>query len=100
MYRIGLLLVMVLAIALGVVIGTLNPAMVTVDLLWFQLDWPLGLSLIFVLVTGALLGLAACWLFVAWPTRVRLRRAEKLLSKQPYLKANGREANGLDHTDA
>jgi len=77
-YRIGFLIVMVLAITLGVVIGTLNPLLVTVDLLWFQIDWPLGLVLICILVLGVLLGLALSWLFTVWPLKVRLRKADKL----------------------
>jgi uncharacterized membrane protein YciS (DUF1049 family) len=68
---------MVLAITLGVVIGTLNPQIVNVDLLWFQLAWPLGLTLICVLILGALLGSLLIGLFSVWPMKLRLRKAEK-----------------------
>ena len=80
MFRIGFVLVMLLAISLGVVTGSLNPQIVNVDLLWFQLAWPLGLILICILVLGALLGLLLVCLFAVWPLKMRLRKAEKQLS--------------------
>lgn len=80
MYRIGFILVMVLAITLGIVIGTLNPEIVHVDLLWFQLSWPLGLTLICVLILGAMIGLLLIGLFALWPMKLRLRKAERRLS--------------------
>lgn len=74
---------MLLAITLGIVTGSLNPQIVNVDLLWFQLAWPLGLTLICVLVFGTLLGLLLTCLFSVWPTKMRLRKAEKQLSLRP-----------------
>lgn len=82
MFRIGFVLVILFAISLGIVTGALNPAMVTVDLLWFQLTWPLGLTLICVLVLGILLGLLLASLFAVWPLRLRLRKAEKQLASR------------------
>jgi uncharacterized membrane protein YciS (DUF1049 family) len=84
---------MVLAITLGVVIGTLNPLLVTVDLLWFQVDWPLGLVLICILILGVLLGLALCWLFTVWPLKLRLRKADKLA-------ASGSQAHSLANPES
>jgi len=81
-FRIGLVLVILLAITLGVVTGSLNPMIVNVDLLWFQLAWPLGLILICVLVSGALLGFLLTCLVAVWPLKLRLRKAEKQLSVQ------------------
>ncbi len=72
---------MVLAIAAGVVAGVLNPQIVNVDLLWVQLSWPLGLTLICVLVLGVLLGLLLISVFIVWPLQIRLRKAENLASK-------------------
>ncbi|MDZ4730572.1 MAG: lipopolysaccharide assembly protein LapA domain-containing protein [Xanthomonadales bacterium] len=80
MYRIGFIFVVVLAITLGVVIGTLNPEIVNMDLLWFQLAWPLGLTLICVLILGALIGLLLMGLFTLWPMKLRLRKVEKQLA--------------------
>jgi uncharacterized integral membrane protein len=63
-----------LAVATGLVLGTLNAEPVLVDLLWFQLNWPLGLVLVSTLALGILIGLAGTWLLQVWPARMALRR--------------------------
>ena len=63
MYRIGFIIVAVLAIALGLLIGTLNSDTVGVDLLWVQLQWPLGLLILCVFAVGLLTGLLLIWFF-------------------------------------
>lgn len=75
MYRIGFIIIAVLAIALGLLVGTLNSDTVGVDLLWVQLNWPLGLLILCVFAAGLLLGLALAWMFVIVPLRARLRKA-------------------------
>ncbi|HAI58847.1 MAG TPA: DUF1049 domain-containing protein [Xanthomonadaceae bacterium] len=50
------LLLAVLCIAFGVAVAALNDGAVRVDLLWAELDLPLGLLLLGVLLVGALLG--------------------------------------------
>ncbi len=77
MYRIGFFIVMVLAIALGLLIGTLNHEVVAVDLLWTQLHWPMGLLLLAALAIGVLFGLLLVWLFSVLPLRMRLRKAQR-----------------------
>ena len=72
---------MVLAIAFGMLAGVLNPQVVNGGLLWVQLAWPLGLTLICVLVLGVVFGLLLISLFIVWPLQLRLRKAEKLASK-------------------
>lgn len=74
MYRIAFILVTVLAVALGLVIGTLNPDTVVLDLLWIQLEWPLGLVLLAAGSLGLLLGLLLAWFFSILPLRARLRK--------------------------
>ena len=74
MYRIGFIIVITLAVALGTVIGTLNSDTVSVDLLWVQLEWPLGLLILSILFVGLLLGLGLAWFFGIVPLRVRLRK--------------------------
>ncbi len=88
MFRIGFVLVVLFAIVLGIVTGALNPAIVNVDLLWFQLAWPLGLTLICVLVLGVLVGLLLASLFSIWPLRMRLRKAEKQLASRSPVEAS------------
>ncbi len=75
MYRIGFIIVAVLAIALGLLLGTLNSDTVSVDLLWVQLQWPLGLLILCVLVVGLLTGFALAWVFGIMPLRARLRKS-------------------------
>ena len=75
MYRIGFIIITVLAIALGLVIGTLNSNTVSVDLLWIQLQWPLGLLILSVFAAGLLIGLLLAWVFSILPLRARLRKA-------------------------
>lgn len=74
MYRIVFIIIAALAIALGLVIGTLNSDTVSVDLLWLQLQWPLGLLIITVGATGLLAGLLLAWIFGILPLRARLRK--------------------------
>jgi len=78
-YRIGLIFVTVLAIVLGLLIGILNHDLVKVDLLWFQLDWPLGLLLLFALTIGLLVGVSLMWLFTVIPLRLQLRKVPNLV---------------------
>ncbi len=85
---------MVLAITLGVVIGSLNSQIVNVDFLWFQLVWPLGLTLICVLMLGILIGFLLIGLFALWPMKFRLRKAEKQLHNNALIAAS------MDNPDA
>lgn len=89
MYRILFIVVMLLALALGLLVGTLNSELVGVDLLWLQLDWPLGLVILSAAALGLLLGLVLTWLIGVMPLRARLRRA-RLQSSDP----GGRLNNG------
>lgn len=75
MYRIAFILVTALAVALGLLVGTLNSDTVSLDLLWLQLNWPLGLILLTAGAAGLLLGLLLAWLFSILPLKARLRKA-------------------------
>jgi uncharacterized integral membrane protein len=83
LYRIGFIVVMVLAVVLGLLVGILNHDVVSVDLLWTQLDWPLGLLLMAALALGVLIGLALAWLFTVLPLRMKLRKARKAQGDYP-----------------
>ena len=90
MYRVLFIIVIILAVALGLLVGTLNSELVHVDLLWIQLEWPLGLVILSAAALGLLIGLLLAWLFSVLPLRARLR------------KAHSREAtfsNTLNHGD-
>jgi len=76
LYRIAFILVTVLAVALGLLVGTLNSAPVVLDLLWIQLEWPLGLVVLTACAAGLGLGLLLAWLFSILPLKARLRKAK------------------------
>ena len=78
MYRIIFIIVITLAIAMGLLVGTLNSAVVRVDLLWVQLEWPLGLLVLSALSAGLFLGLGLAWFFTILPLRVQLRKLRNL----------------------
>lgn len=77
MYRFAFLIAALLVAALGLIFGTLNAEPVTVDLLWVQLRWPLGLVLLLALAAGIGLGLLLSWLSRVLPLKARLRAAER-----------------------
>jgi len=93
LYRLAFILVTVLAVALGLVIGTLNPDPVHLDLLWVQLEWPLGLVLLAAAALGLLSGLVLAWFFSILPLRARLRKAG---SKNPGMGLQGALKNTND----
>ena len=75
MYRVLSIIIMVLAIALGLVIGTLNSDPASVDLLWVRLEWPLGLVILSAASVGLFTGVLLAWIFSILPLRSRLRKA-------------------------
>lgn len=74
LFRIIFIIVISLAVALGLVVGTLNSTLVSVDLLWVRFEWPLGLLVLSALSSGLFLGLALTWFFTIMPLRIRLRK--------------------------
>jgi uncharacterized integral membrane protein len=77
LYRIGFIIVLILAISLGLVAGTLNHEIVALDLLWVRIQWPLGLLVLAAVAAGLLFGLALAWLFSVLPLRMRLRQTRR-----------------------
>ena len=67
-------IVALMFIALGVVFGALNRQVVHVDLWRVEYDVRLGLTLIVVLLGGALLGGLVVTAGVVWPLRRQMRR--------------------------
>lgn len=76
MNRLVFALVALLAIAAGLLVGTLNAGNAVLDLLWFQLEWPLGLLLMLFFSAGLVLGLALLYLFHVLPLRLKVRRLQ------------------------
>ena len=83
MYRIVFIIVVTLAVAVGLLLGTLNAEAVSVDLLWVQIEWPLGLLILSATAAGLLLGLCLAWFFSILPLRVRLRKARNQAQQDP-----------------
>ena len=69
-------LVAVLAIAIGLLIGTLNSDKVMLDLLWIQLEWPLGLLILLAFAVGLLLSLVLVYLTYVFPLRLKIRKLQ------------------------
>lgn len=78
MHRIAFIIVVTLAVALGLLVGTLNHEMASVDLFWVQLDWPLGLLMLAALSVGLVIGLLLAWLFRILPLRMQLRKIRRI----------------------
>lgn len=89
MYRIGFIILALAAIALGLVVGTLNSEAVNVDLLWIQIQWPLGLVMLIALVVGFAVGIAMTWLITVLPARMQLK---KLKGNPGRLPSGGNDA--------
>lgn len=77
MYRFAFIFAAILAVAFGLLVGTLNAEPVTLDLLWFQLHWPLGLVLLAALAVGLALGVFLTWLTRVLPLGAQVRRAAR-----------------------
>lgn len=82
MKRLGFILVAIVAIVVGLLVGTLNSSSVQLDLLWIQFELPLGLAILLGFSLGILLGLSAAYLARILPLRVQLRKARAALAKQ------------------
>ena len=81
MNRFFFALVAALAVTVGLLVGTLNSDKVPLDLLWFQLQWPLGLLLLISLAAGLLLGLFISYLSQVLPLRMKLRKSKAEAAK-------------------
>ena len=84
-------LVSLAAIAVGLLVGTLNSDQVRLDLLWVRLDWPLGLLLLLSLAVGLLLGMVMIYFSRVLPLRLKLRKA-----LAETVRAESRNVTGVD----
>lgn len=91
MKKIGFILVAVIAIVVGLLVGTLNSSPVQLDLLWIQFELPLGLAILLGFSTGILLGIGAVYIARVLPLRLQLRKARAAHSKKDH--------TDISHTD-
>ena len=73
------ILVAIAAIVVGLLVGTLNSGLVQLDLLWVQLELPLGLVILLGFSIGVLTALSVIYLTRVLPLRLRLRKARSAL---------------------
>ena len=84
-------LVAIAAIAVGLLVGTLNSDRVTLDLLWIQIQWPLGLLILLSLSSGLLLGIILIYFSQVFPLRLKLRK-----SQAQIVRTENREVASID----
>jgi len=78
----GFVLMAIIAIVIGLLVGTLNSDTVSLDLLWVQFELPLGLAILLGFSVGLISGLAAIYFGRVLPLRMQLRKARAALSNQ------------------
>lgn len=82
MKKLGFILVAVVAIVVGLMVGTLNSSPVQLDLLWVQFELPLGLAILLGFSLGVVMGVSAIYLARILPLRLQLRKARAALAKK------------------
>lgn len=82
MKKLGFILLAIIAILVGLLVGTLNSSPVQLDLFWVQIELPLGLAVLLGFSMGLLLGLSLIYSVRVLPLRLQLRKARAALIKQ------------------
>lgn len=82
MKKLGFILIAIVAIVIGLLVGTLNSSPVQLDLLWIQFELPLGLAILLGFSLGVLSGLSVIYIARVLPLRLKLRKARATLIKQ------------------
>ena len=65
--KIFTLVTVLVLLVVAIAISSLNADRVALDLHWYQLNWPLGFTLLLFLSLGVLLGVMLGWFFWTWP---------------------------------
>jgi uncharacterized integral membrane protein len=80
--KLGFILMAIVAVVVGLLVGTLNSSPVQLDLLWVQFEIPLGLAILLGFSLGVVLGLSVIYLGRVLPLRIQLRKARAALINQ------------------
>jgi putative membrane protein len=80
--KLGFILMAIVAVVVGLLVGTLNSNPVQLDLLWVQFEIPLGLAILLGFSLGVVLGLSVIYLGRVLPLRIQLRKARAALINQ------------------
>ncbi|AAO29298.1 DUF1049 domain-containing protein [Xylella fastidiosa subsp. fastidiosa] len=75
------LLIMLLFLLVGLVIGVLNSAEVTLDFMFSSVRTTLGMVIVFTLLAGLIIGSSLVLVVALIPTYSKLRRANKVLAQ-------------------
>ena len=98
MKKIGFYLVAIAAIVVGLLVGTLNSNLIQLDLLWIQLELPLGLALMLGFAMGLIMGLGLLYFARVLPLRFQLRKARANSIKQENLQENAKDKLGVQNS--
>lgn len=82
MKKLGFILIAIVAVVVGLLVGTLNSSPVQLDLLWVQFELPLGLAILLGFSLGVVMGVTAIYFARILPLRLQLRKARAALSKK------------------
>jgi len=82
MKKLGFILIAIVAIVVGLLVGTLNSSPVQLDLLWIQFELPLGLAILLGFSLGVMSGLSVIYIARVLPLRLKLRKARAALIKE------------------
>ena len=82
MKKLVFILIAIIAIVVGLLVGTLNSSPVQLDLLWIQFELPLGLAILLGFSLGVVSGLSVIYVSRVLPLRLQLRKARAALVKQ------------------
>ena len=82
MKKLGFILIAIVAIVVGLLVGTLNSSPVQMDLLWIQFELPLGLAILLGFSLGVMSGLSVIYIARVLPLRLKLRKARAALIKE------------------
>jgi uncharacterized integral membrane protein len=88
--RIGFWLIAIAAVAVGLLVGTFNSDRVLLDLVWVQLQWPLGLLILAAFAAGLLVGLALLYLAQVLPLQLKIRRIQAGAAREEGPEQTGR----------
>jgi uncharacterized integral membrane protein len=80
--KMGFILMAIVAIVIGLLVGTLNADPVQLDLLWVQFELPLGLSILLGFSAGLVTGMGVLYLTRILPLRLQLRKARAASARQ------------------
>ena len=97
MKKLGFILIAIFAVVVGLLVGARNPGAVQIDLLWTQVELPLGQAILLGFSLGIISGMTILYLARILPLRLQLRKARSQITRQDS--PSQRDSNGLTLPD-